>query len=100
MSQKWVVETPGNGYADELCIGRVAFEQDDDDEGFKRLKLNPVIIWLPNFDDEESVGGNHFMVRENVPEYGTISFNVDCIEMVESERSLYRVAIEAIFNYR
>lgn len=100
MSQKWVVETPGNGFADELCIGRVAFELDDDDEGFKRLQLNPVIIWIPNPDDEERVGGNHFMVRKNIPEYDSISFNIDCIEMVESERDLYRVAIKAIFEFK
>ncbi len=100
MSQKWVVETPSNGYTDELCIGRIAFEKDDDYEGYKRLQLNPVIIWLPNLDDEDRVGGNQFMVRENVPQYDSISFNVDCFMEFDSERDLYHTAIRAIFEYK
>lgn len=99
MKQKWIIETDLDS---ELCIGRVRLERDNIDDQFRSFQLCPVLVWIPDIDDEDRVGGIRICERDTpVPELDTIAFDIKYLKVldIQSEKDLYRFTIKSVLEF-
>ena len=95
----WIVEVPSMGIMSELCIGKIGAMHDADEEDFKLVKLKYTIIWKPDPDDDERIGGLQLCTEKPLPEYDFMYFNKKFIQNVDDEKSLEKLAIKSVFEF-